>query len=257
MYNEKIKEFQNKLYEMLVKLDEKLKENNIQYYLIGGTALGAIRHKGFIPWDDDIDIGVFREDFEKMEKILSDINLEGMKYCKVGENIIKNAPIGYLYDISNQSISITEVPTIDIFPIDGAPKDKISKKIQKYVSMIYHLSVSQLEAKNRGKILKKLSKIFLKFTPKFMFKIYQKVCKSIITHWKIKDSYECVNLFGEARYEKETMPISYFGKPKFIKFEKEVFPVPELTHEYLKHIYGNYMTLPKKEERKPKHKNFD
>ena len=251
---ETLRELQLNLLEMLIKLDKILKENNIQYYLIGGSALGAIRLKGFIPWDDDIDIGILRSDFEKMEKILSEIKLNEMKYCKIGENIIQNAPIGYLYDMTNKDKKIEDMPTIDIFPIDGIPKSKLLRKIQKNFALIYHLSISQLEAKNRGEIIKIISKIILKITPKKFFKFYQKICKKIIVNWDIQETNYCANIFGQARYEKEIMPKKYFGNPKYVQFENMVFPVPELTHEYLTHLYGDYMKLPKISDRKPKHK---
>lgn len=256
MHNNEIKNLQKKLYTMLIELDQKLKENDIKYYLIGGSALGAIRHKGFIPWDDDIDIGVFRNDFEKMEKILSESDLKNIKYCKIGKNIIQNAPIGYLYDLSDRNIDVRDVPTIDIFPIDGVPKNEMLRKIQKYLSMVYHLSISQLEAKNRGKALELMSKIILKTTPKFMFEFYQKICKKIIISWRVEKSNECANIFGQARYEKEIMPKKYLGEPRYIQFEESIFPVPELTHEYLKHLYGDYMKLPEEKDRNPKHKKL-
>ncbi|MGL4865081.1 MAG: LicD family protein [Cetobacterium sp.] len=250
-----LKMLQEKLYIMLIELDKIFKENNITYYLIGGSALGAVRHQGFIPWDDDIDIGIFRKDFEKAEKILSQLNLNKMKYCKIGQNIIQNAPIGYVYDISNPNLEIKDVPTIDIFPIDGIPENKILRSSQKYISMIYHISVSKLEAKNRGNFLKLLSKIILKITPNFIFNFSQSICKTFITQWDTEKCQNCANIFGQARYNKEIMPKKYFGTPKFIKFEDKLFPVPELTNEYLTHLYNDYMKLPKEEERKPKHKD--
>lgn len=253
---ENLRKLQLNLLKMLIKLDKILTENNIEYFLIGGSALGAVRHEGFIPWDDDIDIGVLREDFEKMERILSESKLLGMKYCKIGNNIIPNAPIGYLYDISDKNLDIKDVPTIDIFPIDGVPENRFLRKIQKYTSLAYHLSISQSVANNRGKKIKIISKVILKITPKFMFKLYQKILKKIIVNWDIKEVKNCVNIFGQAKYDKEIMPKRYMGKPKYIKFESRRFPVPELTHEYLKHLYGDYMKLPEEKDRKPKHKNL-
>ena len=88
-----LRKFQLKLLKMLKEIDKILKDENISYFLVGGSVLGAIRHRGFIPWDDDIDIGLYRKDFEKMEKILQEKLPLNLIYCKIGENKIQNAPM--------------------------------------------------------------------------------------------------------------------------------------------------------------------
>lgn len=196
-----LRKFQLELLKMLEIIDKIFKENGLHYFLIGGSALGAIRHKGFIPWDDDIDIGLYRKDFERMEKILQEKLPSNLLYCKIGENKIPNAPIGYLYNISNSEISLDKVPTIDIFAIDNVPDNKIMEKIQNIFAKMYHLCIYKKPARNRGRIAYFLTKIILITFPNFLLNYLEKLSKKIIIKYKDGNT-KCVNnLFG-ANFEK-------------------------------------------------------
>lgn len=253
-----LKEFQQRLLQMLLVLDKFMQDNNLDYFLIGGSALGAVRHQGFIPWDDDIDIGLSREEFERFESLdFSPLEAAGLKYCKIGQNIILNAPIGYLYDRSDPSIPVEECPTIDIFPIDKVPDSGFKRRLQKFFSFVYHLAIGRTPAKNRGKKAYVFTKIIVSITPGFMFRFYEKVAKrAMLAMGKGKSS--CVaNIFGMKKYYREIMPAQYVAKTLRVPFEGHMLPIPEMYHEYLAHLFGNYMQLPPIEQQKPHHKYFD
>lgn len=252
----RLREFQLELLNMLKEIDKILKAENIPYFLVGGSVLGAIRHKGFIPWDDDIDIGLYRKDFEKMEKILQEKLPSNLMYCKIGENKIPNAPIGYLYNISNPEIRLEKTETIDIFAIDNVPENKILKKIQAIFSSIYHLCIYRTPAKNRGKKAYWFTKLILDLFPDFLLNFLQKLSKKVITYWNKKETKNICNIFGMKKYYKEIMPKSYIGCPVLKEFEGHLFPVPEQWDKYLTHLYGDYMKLPPKELQNPHHKDF-
>lgn len=251
-----LREFQLKLLEMLREIDNILKKEKIQYFLVGGSVLGTVRHKGFIPWDDDIDIGLYREDFEKMEKIIQNHLPENLMYCKIGENKIQNAPIGYLYDVSNLELPLEKVPTIDIFAIDNVPESKFLRKIQMIFSQIYHLCIYRQPAKNRGKKAYYITKMILFIFPDFLLKLLERRSKKIITYWNKKETKNLCNLFGMKKYYAEIMPKEYIGNPILKEFESYLFPIPEQWDKYLTHLYGDYMKLPPKELQKPHHKDF-
>lgn len=250
-----LREFQLKTLEMLLEVDKILKKNNLKYFLLYGSTLGAIRHNGFIPWDDDIDIGLYRREFEKMEKILQKELSEKYLYCRVGKNRIPNAPIGYLYDISDRTMPLSEVPTIDIFPIDNIPDNRILQKIQLFFSKVYHLCVYRNPSKNRGKKAYYITKIILSITPKFMLDFLEKVSKKIIIFWKDRPTKFIGNILAGAE-GKDIRLYSDFNEGVLKKFENHEFLVPECWDKYLKQIYGNYMILPPQSEQKPKHKNI-
>lgn len=98
---DRLREYQLRLLSMLKQFDSFAKKNEIPYFLLGGNALGAVRHKGFIPWDDDVDIGLYQDDYEKMAQIINQQMDQSFVFYNEGENPFPDAPIGKLYDISN------------------------------------------------------------------------------------------------------------------------------------------------------------
>ena len=254
---ETIREFQLGLLKILIELDKILKENNLSYFLIGGSALGAVRHKGFIPWDDDIDIGLPRKDFEKMEKIIKNKLKNDIKYYEIGNKKIIAPPIGLITDWTGKNESLKYAHSIDIFPIDNVPNNKFSRKIQNIFSLIYHLTIYRKPAKNRGKKAYYFTKLVLGLFPNFLLDFLQSLSKRIITYGNKNKTKDICNLFGMKKYYKEIMPREYIGNPVLKEFEGYLFPIPEQWDKYLTHLYGDYMKLPPKELQKPSHKDFE
>lgn len=249
---EELREHQLELLEMLKEIDKAFKEKNIQYFLVGGSVLGAIRHQKFIPWDDDIDIGLYRKDFERMEKVLQDYDFQNIEYKKIGEDFNESEPMGRVYlkdEINKKNI----IKCIDVFPIDNIPENKILKFIQYFFCQVYHTCIHRKPAKNRGRVAYYFTKIILKIFPSFLLDFLQRISKRIITFWNKKETKYVANIYGIKGFYKEIMPKEYIGIPVLKEFEKEMFYVPEQWDKYLTHLYGDYMKLPKEEDRKPKH----
>ena len=129
-----IKIIQNKILEILKIFIETCEENNLTYYALGGTLLGAVRHGGFIPWDDDIDIGMPREDYEKFKKIASEkfndrylFLSEDTPGYKKAFSVIRDTSTKIVMNYSN--IEQEESLWIDIFPIDGLPEKGVKRKL--------------------------------------------------------------------------------------------------------------------------------
>ena len=115
-------------------------EHNLRYYMLGGTLLGAVRHHGFIPWDDDMDFGMFREDYEQF------ISLYQEQPCDFGLKTYKNAVDDSFYQLfirlQDPSSTIkmsshtwwckTTSPMVDVFPLDGLPRNRVFRNIWKY-----------------------------------------------------------------------------------------------------------------------------
>lgn len=249
----KLRTLQLTLASMLDQLDIFCREQNLPYYLIGGSTLGAVRHQGFIPWDDDVDVAMSRDIFERFEALAEGKKVGTLYYEPVEKHSFPEAPIGFLYDVSDPALPLQECPCIDVFPLDGIPSSGVLQNIQKTFSYLYHISVYQQPSQNRGKRSQMITSAFIKLTPKFLFKFYRKISKKVIAHWSPNQCSQWANIFGMARYRKEIMPKEYFGVPTYVEFEGRSLPIPEQADLYLRHLYGNYWELPPVEQRQPHH----
>lgn len=129
------------------------KEHGLPYFLAGGSALGAYRHQGFIPWDDDIDLAMMRPDFERLEQLLAkhDNRLEKYRYSPVEKQIIPDAPIGHLLYLPQGDYPQNAAPKLDIHPIDGVPDGKAGRTLQRIFVIVHYLSIYRLPTKIREK----------------------------------------------------------------------------------------------------------
>lgn len=257
---ERIRNLQLIEFQILKEVDRICKENNITYYLAEGTLLGAIRHHGFIPWDDDLDISMPREDYEKFLKVApKEIN---KMYEVQHSTTIKDywSPFIKVRYLDNSLYSQSHIahltnnngPYIDIFPIDIVPekisfKQKIQAVERKYLrGMIsYKLGLKKPTTK-KAKIIK--------FTSKFVsIKRIHILLNKTLTRYNSADNKYMVNLCSYHYYRNQIVPKEWYGKPRYIKFEKGKFPIPSETKKILNQVYGDYMELPPIEKRVIKH----
>ena len=246
---------------MLKWFHEFCKNNDIRYFAIGGTILGAVRHQGFIPWDDDIDIGMPRSDYIK----LIDIMRKKTDSQYVLESPLQNIDFVYsyskLYDTSTTLIENTRKGVkrgiyLDIFPLDGIGNSlKESVRNFKKIDFRNNLLSSRVCALNhRRKWYKNMAIVMFSCLPKFILS-KEKLIKSI-ENLCLKNNYDSSKYVGNLVgnwHEKEIMPKECFGEPKLYKFENlEIFG-PENYDAYLQNLYGDYMKLPPKEKQVSHH----
>lgn len=250
--NTEVRNMQLEIVDMMEALDKLLSENGIKYTLLGGSVLGAIRHKGFIPWDDDMDIGVWREDFDKVENLL--LNFKPYLYETVEKHIIPGAPIGHLH-LVNDKYPVENSPTIDVFPLDVVPESSDERKKLRTIAKIYHTCIVRRPPQNRGKLKKLIfTVLFAIFSNKFWDKLQKKQLEKILSYRK-SDSGYLGNIFG-AWFEKEYFKKEVYEEMEYVPFENLKLPVPKNYDLYLTQMYGNYMELPPEEKRVPKHRDF-
>ena len=235
-------------------------DNDISYYVIGGTLLGAVRHKGFIPWDDDIDIAVPRNDYVRLISIMQDTENR-----VVGMHYYKTEPELYYYPVRlyHRQYAIKDPrdkerdsnPWIDILPIDGLPDGYIRRKIFKMRMMYYRFLLGLHYSGNLRDIRRSLpERIVIRFAQ--ITGIGRRVDPT-----KVKDRIDRLlssNPSDECAYKgtcmgayffREFVPAEYFGNGTDVTFEGMTVRGPEQTDKYLRHMYGDYMQLPPEEER--------
>ena len=253
-----LKEYQSYLLEMLLAFDAFCKEHDVQYFLAGGSTLGAVRHGGFIPWDDDIDLAMLRTDFERLEKILAE---QGNKigkydYSPVIGQIVPDAPIGHLLYLPEGDYDRADAPKLDIHPIDGLPDSGWKRKVQHFFSIVHYMAVYRHPTKNKGKAAHLISKLLVKTTSDKMFDRYAKWSRRVIMAHNSDRAKQVCSLFGLAGYAREVMDRELLVPYRKTEFEGHMLPVPNKTEKYLEQLYGEYKKLPCEEDRKPKHEGY-
>lgn len=259
-------EIQSRTFDILKSFKSICKKHGLTYMLAYGTLLGAVRHKDFIPWDDDVDIMMPRPDFEKLETVYSEHNEEfgKNKLISVENNKEYFAPLAKIYDsdtILFQKYGQIEKPQIglyiDIFIIDGLPENaaertEFFKKAALYRKK-WSLSARSVHQKSRNLgvyILKTIVSIPYRIIGyRYFAEKYERMASS----YKYNESkYAGVVVYGEGE-KKETFCREMFENRTDIEFHGEEFCAPADWNGYLTQIYGDYMQLPPVNERKPKH----
>ena len=256
------------LYEMAVDLDERCRQNNLHLFLAGGSVLGAVRHGGFIPWDDDMDFGMIRNEYDKLKEIfdksfsdLYELRCPGSAYPNGNRfmQIYKKGTV--LKTIESNPLQPDEIG-IDVFPYDYVPESHIKQTIKGTVANGTMFIASCVMDKTYGSkemerfmckssegkrllyIRKFVGTVFSFWSPE---KWFDKV-DSIIKH--SKDSSLVTSATGRKHYFGEIYPKDVFFPLIEIPFRDHNFYAPAKYQEYLKGLYGNdYMTIPDQSKR--------
>lgn len=259
-----LKEQKGILINILKNIDEFCEENNIKYYLTGGTLLGAIRHNGFIPWDDDIDIAMFRDDYEKFVKLYKEnedfkllhYSTEPQYYYQFSKVIAKKTILIEENLMPNMNLGAY----IDVFPIDFGGNDiEKAYKINSVLLRPWKLlnTIKLMDEKKKRNIFKqsivKTAKIITHpISWNFVVKKIDEVSQK---YNNIKNSKYC-GVFSVLTYgKKEIMETVWYKERIKHNFENELFYIPKEYEKILQHFYGDYMKMPP-EDKRISHHNY-
>lgn len=256
-----LKYIHNTTIDILKVIDAICQKHNLSYFLMYGSLIGAIRHKGFIPWDDDLDIAMLRDDYERFLKIaakelpsnftICDSNIDH-RYTNIFAKVFKT-DTRYSSEFFAKNLGINGI-WVDIFPVDfikAKDENHACNIISKRFSIIMFL---RLILENRNSINPTLSSkmkficAFCKFLPESLFR---RIIHKTFTLNNRQQATFCVVYGGD--FEKSLNTLSDFLPTQKSAFENEYFFIPNNPETILARMYGNYLTLPPEEERHPSH----
>lgn len=251
--DELLEKIHKKEFEILEIFDSLCKKLNLKYTLSSGTLIGAVRHKGFIPWDDDIDVAMPREDYETLIKEANKHLPEGFflehysteKICYNFYAKIKDSNTTWIEDVTGVFPSINQGMYIDIFPIDRFSDPKKLNKFAKKIKFYNRLRYFYFPHNRKGNFIQKCAALFF-FCPLARIIGLNKINRK---QDKLLQSQGNGN-YTTADYNKRTKIMSYkpFEEYTTIEFEKKQFSCIKDYDTYLTAMYGDYMTIPPKEQ---------
>ena len=251
-----IKQIQTVMLEIMLYVDYLCRKNSIIYYIMGGTALGAVRHRGFIPWDDDLDIFMTQENYDKFKNIFAMQKNEKyvLQEFRVGCNPIEFAKVRkngttFIEQGFSNNPDIHQGVYIDIMILHKCPKNKIIQFIifmlSRYVNVQALIERNWVAKSKSHRIIKNIIRIL----PKQFLTIY---CYKLICRYDKKeiDKYQYFYFFTNAGFNQGIFSPEIFLYPVDIDFENKKLLAPTDIHRYLKIRYGDYMKLPPENMRK-------
>lgn len=253
--DDRIRKLQLTQLEILKVVDKFCRNNNIQYSLYAGTLIGAIRHKGFIPWDDDLDICMARDQYEKFIKVWDFQKPKG--YLLQNK---ENTP-GYTQSFTKIRKEHTTLlqpvddPTryhvgisIDVFPVDRIPDGKYRRLLFQFRCILYQLFTKEYVPINANRLEKILSKIIFIIIPRRYYRSLRNRLFASITKYNNNPNFQRI-MTESMKMITTPLPINMMNDFIELPFEDGCFMCTKEYDQYLRSIFGDYLTPPPQKER--------
>ena len=256
-----LKELQNKNLELIKYFSKICNENGLRFYLCGGGCIGAVRHGGFIPWDDDIDVFMPRPDYERLRDVWKNSADKRYVYSKTDKNEYTRLQFAAVCDTKTTFIKTRQcdldIPhgvRIDILPLDGCPTGRFARKMQILWALLYSMFIVGEPHTSKGRLPELLGKAALFFfrTPKARYRVWR-FAEKRMSKYDFDKSDKVTELCAWYQYMVNEYPKSAFEQAIYLPFEDTELPVMNGYDTYLKMAFGDYMQLPSEDKRVPTH----
>lgn len=233
-------------------IDMVAKKYSIRYYLLGGSAIGAVRHQGFIPWDDDLDIILDNANYHLLLKALKK-DLDPAKYY-IQEGL-KDWPLGFskvrlkgthLKEFEGVSVgSENDGIYVDIFKMDNFIDMGLRGRWQYFCGKFFLCHQLATRTYKSGGLKKRL---MMALAAPMKIGAFRRFIIGQVEKYNDRITPYLGFMYGRTRWKSGVIPTEFFGIPKRVKFEDTELPVAEKYHEYLTRVFGDYMKLPPKDK---------
>lgn len=258
-----IADFQTELLNILREFMKICDKYNLRWWASGGTCIGALRHDGFVPWDDDLDVAMPRPDYEKLWSLREEINKDSrFILTRTGKEKNYHHRVMQLVDLQTTFIHTRSADEdlehgvyIDILPMDGCASGKISYYRQVMNAMIFSVyNIQCLPEYNDGKMVSRATDIALKLikSPKLRYKIW-KHCEKQMVKYDWESAKKIAHLSCDTKSMLHPYDAEWFGDVKKHKFEDIEINLPIGAEKYLTQYFGDFMQLPPEKSRHPVH----
>jgi lipopolysaccharide cholinephosphotransferase len=257
-----LREVQKKCLEIALVFQEFCERHNLLFYFCGGCCIGALRHKGFIPWDDDIDVFMPREDYEKMCRLWKE-EMDESKYrlSRTGKNEFLRSQLTAITDEDTTFVKERQMDLdmahgirLEVLPLDGCPSSRLKRKIQILWGLAYQIYINQEAPTSKGKLLYGIGKIMLALAPGWKNRYRMAcLCERRMSKYPIRDCEYVTELCVRYHYMVNEYPKEIFESAVYKEFEGYRMPLPAGYDTYLHMAFGDYMTLPPEEQQIPSH----
>lgn len=254
MINNSVRDVQKKILYIMKYIDKICRENNITYFIMGGTALGAVRHGGFIPWDDDLDIFMTPSEYEKFKTVFEKENSSEyvLQEWRTTPNYLEYAKVRlngttFIEECYKDRKDMHHGIYVDIMILHKVPENNLIQKLVYYESKfvtLYALSQRNWNPKTKAQSL--VLKILKLMPCSFMAKVFY---KRIYKYDNLKDNFKFCYWITPAKFKNGLFDKSFFENPVDIPFEDTTLLGSDKIKEYLSYRYGDYMKLPSEEAR--------
>lgn len=259
---EQMHTLQQKELEILKYLKSICEQHDLKFWLAGGSCIGALRHHGFVPWDDDVDVFMMREDYEKLSANWHQYTTNPQyELCRSdathnyrhGAMTLNDSQTTFI-NFRTADQDVNQGIAIDILPMDRLAPSKLASLKQRLNAVIFSIYINQRLPDHQGKVLRYLTGLPLSLvrSEKARYRMWKHAENQMIKP-SFGSSTVAIELVTGLKALRRPLPARWFEKTVMTPFEDTEMPVPIGYDDYLSLIFGDYMSFPPKTDQQAKH----